>query len=297
VARRILILVNPMAGRKRRAANRLRRVVVALQRHGCVVSVRETRAPGDAERLAQTADPTFDLIVAAGGDGTVNEVVNGLGQRPRPLAVLPLGTGNVLASEIGMPRSPKALAHVIAQAPARPIWPGIAGGRLFVAMTGIGFDAEVLNVLGAGLKRRIGKIAYAWAILSCVWRYRPQELIVDAIGQKYRAGAVIIVKGRRYAGNFVIAPAAELAAPTLQVVMLRKAGRLAAARGLVAMVLGALPRLPEVSILTARELQITAATDGPAAPCLVEIDGEVAGALPLAVGIAEAPLLLVQPTA
>jgi diacylglycerol kinase (ATP) len=296
MARRILIIANPAAGRRKRGGGRLRRVVAALEGCGCAVAVRETRGPGDAERLARTADPAFDVIVAAGGDGTVNEVVNGLRRTSRPLAVLPLGTGNVLAREIGMPRSPKALARVIAEAPARPVWPGVAGDRLFVAMTGIGFDAEVLGALGIGLKRRIGKLAYLWAILLCLVRYRRREFVVAAIGGEQRAAAVIIVKGQRYAGNFVIAPAARLAAPTLHVVLFRRTGRLAVLRGIAAMVLGAMHRLPDVSILAASGLRIAAAGDTEPARCLVEIDGEVTGDLPLTIGVAETPLLLVQPT-
>ena len=94
----------------------------------------------------------------------------------------------------------------------------------------------------------------------------------------------------------MIAPAARLAAPTLHVVLFRRTGRLAALRGLVAMVLGALHRLPDVSILAASGLRIAAAGDTEPASRLVEIDGEVTGELPLTIGVAEAPLLLVQPT-
>ena len=112
--RRILVIFNPAAGRERSRAKRLGRVVAELERRGCTVTVLSTRAPGDAERLAREADLAFDLIVAAGGDGTVNEVANGIFAASRPLAVLPLGTGNVLANEIGLPRDPRRLARVIA---------------------------------------------------------------------------------------------------------------------------------------------------------------------------------------
>jgi diacylglycerol kinase (ATP) len=295
MARRVLIIVNPAAGRRRRSEARLRRVVGALEQLGCRVTVRETHASGDAERIARTADPAFDVIVAAGGDGTVNEVVNGVRGSSRLLAVLPFGTGNVLAREIGMPRAPDALARVVAESPALPIWPGIAGDRLFVATAGIGFDAEVLGALSPRLKRRIGKLAVVWAVLLCLFRYRRHEFVVDATGGERRAASVIVVKGRRYAGDFVIAPSARLAEPTLHVVLFGRAGRLAALLGLMAMVLGALHRLPSVSILPMRKLQVTPTGQSSAAPFLVEIDGDVTGELPIAIGIAETPLLLVQP--
>jgi diacylglycerol kinase (ATP) len=297
MGRRVLIIANPAAGRGRRGRARLMCVVAALRDRGCQVVVRKTHGPGDAERLARTADPIFDVIVAAGGDGTVNEVVNGLCHSSRRLAVLPLGTGNVLANEIGMPRAPDALAQVIAEAPARTVWPGVAGDRLFVAMAGVGFDAEVLGALSAGLKRRIGKLAYVWAICLCLFRYRRRQFAVAIMGGEQRAASVIVVRGRRYAGNFVIAPAARLADPTLYAVLFRRAGRLAALRGLAALTLGALHRLPDVSILAARSLKIAAVDNASAGQLLVEIDGEVGAELPIAIGIAETPLLLVQPAA
>src|SRR5271163_2135811 len=176
--RQILVIFNPAAGRGRSLAKRLSRVVAELEHQGFTVTVLTTQAPGDAERLAREADLAFDLIVAAGGDGTVNEVANGIFAASRPLAVLPLGTGNVLANEIGLPRDPRRLARVIADGTPQPIWPGRAGDRLFLAMTGVGFDAEVLGALNPRLRRRIGKLGYIWAILLCLWHYRRAEFVV-----------------------------------------------------------------------------------------------------------------------
>lgn len=296
MARRVLIIANPMAGRGRRGAARLRRVVEALERRGCFVAVRQTQAPGEAECLARNADPAFDVIVAAGGDGTVNEVVNGLGEA-RLLAVLPLGTGNVLANEIGMPRTPEAIARVIAEAPPRPIWPGRAGDRLFVAMAGIGFDAAVLSALDQRLKRRIGKLAFVWALLRCLHRFRDNNFIVELNGQSYRVASAIIANGRRYAGRFVVAPAARLAEPELHAVLFCGAGRAAALRGLAALALARLHRLKDVSVVAAAAPVTVSLGDDqePGTACLVEIDGEVAGRLPITINIAERPLLLVQP--
>jgi YegS/Rv2252/BmrU family lipid kinase len=293
--RRILVIFNPAAGRGRSRAKRLSRVVAELERRGCPVSVLSTRAPGDAERLAREADLAFDLIVAAGGDGTVNEVANGIFAASRPLAVLPLGTGNVLANEIGLPRDPRRLARVIADGTPKPIWPGRAGDRLFLAMTGVGFDAEVLGALDPRLKRRLGKLGYIWAILLCLCRYRGGEFIVGIEGGAYRVASAIVTTGRLYAGRFVIAPDARLDVPLLHIVLFRRAGRLAVLRYLGAMLLGRLHRLADVSILTARRASIAAGEPGTPGPSVVETDGEIRGRLPLAIEIAASPLLLVQP--
>jgi YegS/Rv2252/BmrU family lipid kinase len=295
VPRRILVIVNPAAGRAARSAARLRRIVAELERLGCAVVIRRTGAPAEAERLAREAEAAFDLIVAAGGDGTVNEVVNGLAGSARPMAVLPLGTGNVLANVVGLPRRPEALARVIAAAPPQPIWPARIGDRLFVAMAGIGFDAEVVAALDHRLKRRVGKLAFALAILSCLRRYRRIELRVEVDGRAYRAASAIIVKGRCYAGRFVIAPEARLADPVLHVVLFHRAGRLVALSGIGAMILGLLPRLPGVSIIAARTVTVTAdAADGEGRPLVpVQVDGEAGDPLPIAIEIGESPLFLV----
>ncbi len=290
--RHILVIVNPAAGRPRRAAKRLQRVVAALERRGCTVAIRRTAARGDAERLAREAEPGFDVIVAAGGDGTVNEVANGLAGSMRPLALLPLGTANVLAHEIGLPREPEALAALIADAEPRPIWPGRVGDRLFVAMAGIGFDAEVISRVDNRLKRRFGRLAFAIAIVQSLRRCRPPDLVARAEGSTFRAASAIVTKGRFYAGRFRIAPGVRAADPVLQIVLFRRGGRLAALRCLAALVCGRLHRLRDVTILEAGE----AAFDG-AEPSLVEADGEIAGRLPVTVGIAAQPLLLLQPAA
>src|SRR5581483_4061925 len=169
--RRVLILVNPAAGR-------VGRVAAALERRGVAVTIRAGEPPQGVEQLAREAEPEFDALVAAGGDGTVAAAVNGIAAAPRPLAILPLGTANVLARGLGLPRRAAALAEIIATAPARDFWPGRIGDRLFVAMASSGFDAAVVAAVDARLKRRAGRLAYAAAMLSCLRRYREPELRV-----------------------------------------------------------------------------------------------------------------------
>jgi diacylglycerol kinase (ATP) len=160
-SRRILAIYNPTAGR--RARGKLERFCASLTRLGATVTLAETNAPLHARELAAAADPAqFDVVAVAGGDGTINEAVNGLTGSPLPLALLPLGTANVLANELGLPRAPEALAEIAAQAPIRSIFPGeiITAERnepwRSLLMAGIGFDAEVVANLNTKLKRRIG---------------------------------------------------------------------------------------------------------------------------------------------
>ena len=146
--RHILIIVNPAAGRARFAERRVGRFVAALERQGCTVVLRRAGpSPGQVERLAGQAEPGFDAIVAAGGDGTISAVVNGLGGRAVPFGVLPLGSANVLAREIRLPRAPEALASLITTGPVSPIWLGRVGERAFVMMASAGFDSEIVAAL------------------------------------------------------------------------------------------------------------------------------------------------------
>jgi diacylglycerol kinase (ATP) len=154
----------------------------------------------------------------------------------------------------------------------------------------------VLSALDPSLKRRIGKVAFAWAILSSLCRYRRGEFVVSTPGGAHRVASAIVTKGRLYAGRFVIAPDARLDEPLLHVVLFRRAGRLAVLRYLGAMMLGALHRLPDVSVITARRVSISEGESAATGLDAVETDGEIHGRLPLVIEIAERPLLLVQPS-
>ena len=289
--RHILIIVNPAAGRARFSERRLRRFVAALERQGCTVVLRRAGpSPGQVERLAGQAEPGFEAIVAAGGDGTISAVVNGLGGRAVPFGVLPLGSANVLAREIRLPRAPEALASLVVTGPASPIWPGRVGNRAFVMMASAGFDSEIVAALSPELKRRVGRLAFAWGFLVRLWHCPACELTVRADGVEYRAAAVVAAKGRHYAGPFVVAPGADLAEPVLHLVLLDRRGRWAMLRYATALFLGRVPRLGDIAIVRARQASVAGNRALP-----VQADGEIVGELPIALAVADRPLLLIRP--
>jgi YegS/Rv2252/BmrU family lipid kinase len=293
VRRRLLVIFNPIAGR--RARRRLDAALGALSRLGVAIVVRETHAPGDAEIFARGARASeFDAIAVAGGDGTMNEVVNGLVDPNLPIGLLSFGTANVLAHEIGLPRDPRRLAEIVATGPARRVALGEAvfedgrRTRRFLLMTGIGFDAEVVEALDLGLKQRIGKLAFAWSILVRLWCYRPEAFLLDLDGDAHReAASVIATRARCYGGHFILAPAARLSEPSFQLAIFKRAGRWAALRALLALGLGLLHRQPDFEIATARSVRLSGPEDAP-----VQIDGDVLGHLPVTLRIARDPVLL-----
>ncbi|MGH7126073.1 MAG: diacylglycerol/lipid kinase family protein, partial [Stellaceae bacterium] len=288
-----------VAGRGARA--KVSRALARLDEIGVEVTLRETGATGDAEAFARDASRAdFDGIVIAGGDGTVNEAVNGLVDAALPIAVFPFGTENVLAREIGLERNPERAAEIAVLGPARPIsvgevlFPERAASRRFLLMTGVGFDAEVVSGLDLDLKRRIGKLAFLWSILQRLWRYRAVEFAVaveSASGPaRYRAASAIASKARFYAGPFVLAPSAGLAQASFELALLKRTGRGAALTCLFALAAGIIHRLRQVEIAT-----VTSATFSHPAGAPVQIDGDPLGHLPITIRIADRPLLLVYP--
>lgn len=151
--RRIALIFNPAAGRRRRRT--LGRVVKALEAREIDVSVAATSGPGDATRLARRAvSDGVDVVAAAGGDGTIREVVTGMIGSGALLGIVPMGTASVLAAELRLPRRPEAVAAVLAGGIARALHVPRANGRPFLLMAGAGFDGTLVESVSPGLTRR-----------------------------------------------------------------------------------------------------------------------------------------------
>ncbi|PNQ96116.1 lipid kinase [Azospirillum argentinense] len=285
--RRLLIIHNPVAGARR--ARRLGAVLELLeQRHGAVVTLRATGGRGDAEAMARAVAPgAFDAVVAAGGDGTINEVVNGLGARGGgettiPLGIVPLGTANVLAHELDLPLDAEGVARVLAEGRTMPVHLGVANGRAFAMMAGAGLDARVVERVDTRLKRLIGKGAYAVETLARIAAGGggPYRVAVDG-AEPVEVASVIVAKGHFYGGRFVCAPDARLTDPRLHVCLFPRAGRGNALRYLWGVTAGRLPRYPDYRVLPARRVIV----EGPAGEP-VQGDGDVIGHLPVEIALA-----------
>lgn len=286
---RLLVIFNPTAGPSR--SRRFQLTLASLRRLGCDIDIRETRRRGDAEEIAASADPAqTDVVVAAGGDGTINEIINGLIGKGLPLALIPLGTANVLASEIGLSTAPEKVAQAIVAGNRRAICLGRVNGRWFSMMAGLGFDAHVVEAVSPPLKRLIGKGAYIFESLMEIIRYRPIKYSLILDGERHEAASVIIANGHFYAGRYVAAPDADLREPILQVCLLRRTGRWQCVRYSLALLIGRLHRLRDVSIVPARHIALETPAGEP-----VQCDGDILGTVPLEVQIAENQLEMIYP--
>jgi diacylglycerol kinase (ATP) len=287
--RRLLVIFNPVAGRRRRG--RFAAVLERLRALGCAVRVLETAGRGDAERIARELEAgLFDAVVAAGGDGTVNEVANGLAGRHIPLAFLPLGTANILAHELGLALTPDAIAGCIAGGPVLPIAVGRANDRIFTIMAGVGFDAHVVRAVGERSKRQLGQGAYVLESLHQLVGFRFPRYRVRIGGRLYEAASVIVANGCCYGGRYVCAPEARLEAPTLEVVLLRDGDRRHVAAYAVAIATGRLHRRDDVTVVRATALTIEGPPGDP-----VQADGDILVALPVRIDVLPRALPLVVP--
>ncbi len=256
--------------------------MAVLRDKGVAVELAETTGAGDAEVMAREADDGLSMVVVAGGDGTINGAINGLmaraanGRPVPPFGVLPLGTANVLAGELGLPARLEAAATVLAEGPTARINLGRANGRYFSTMAGVGFDARVVERIDPAVKRLLGKGAYVLATLRELLELAPARFHVTAGNGPLDASAVVIASGHYYAGRFVLAPNASLVGRQLQICVFQSSGRWAVIRYLVAMALGLLPRLSDYTVIPAESALVTGAEDTP-----VQGDGDILARLPL----------------
>jgi YegS/Rv2252/BmrU family lipid kinase len=302
--RRLLVIRNPAAGQRRRRT--LEAVTAVVRQRGHTVDIVDTQARGHATRLAYDADAgRYDVIVAAGGDGTISEVVNGLMARPTDdlvFGIIPLGTANVLAREIGLGARAEAIATVLTAGIPTAIGVGeisdAAGGKAhFAVMIGVGFDARVVAGVSDRLKRCLGKGAYIWRSLVEMIAYRDRRYRIEVDGAVHEAASVIVSRGRFYGGSFVVAPRADLRRAALSVCLLERGGRWPIVRYGLALLTGRLPATPGYRVIEADRVRINrpaAAAD--IAPEPVQVDGDHVASLPVVAAMAPRRLRLLMPS-
>lgn len=272
----VCLIVNPIAGGFREA--RLARAVEKLRQSRGAVKVRRSTGPGDCNRFAaEAAAAGFRTIAAMGGDGTVNEVVNGIPPRADvALGVFPTGTANVLAHELGLARDPDGAARTLLHGRRCHVRMGVVNSRRFLLMAGMGFDADVVRMVTHRAKQRYGRFAYIRAGIFCLRAQRDREFQVQSPVWSGRAGCVIVSRARHYAGPFVLAPRAALTSPGFEVTVFGPVGPWAVCRYVLGIACGRVHRLRGVQRFTAPELTVVSRNGG--GP--MQLDGDVGPDLP-----------------
>jgi len=290
---RYFVIFNPAARGEK--SQRLRALLES--KAGLDVALAPTTCAGDATRLAaQGVAQGAEVIVAAGGDGTINEVLNGLGPAGVTLGVLPLGTVNVFAREFGIPLRLEAAWSALATGKVRALdLPFAEIGnqrRYFAQLAGVGFDAHVVRAASWELKKRIGPLSYVWAGLQALHRPHPCIEVTGDNGQRARGVAVFIGNGRYYGGSFRLFPQARFDDGQLDVCVFDSTGYFSLLRYGFGILSGRHPRLRGVSYLQAASFTCTPTEPGQAA---VELDGEDAGSTPARFGLLPGALRVVLP--
>jgi diacylglycerol kinase (ATP) len=258
------------------------------------VRLEATRGPGHGSDLAEGAvREGYELVVAAGGDGTVNEVVQPLVGTHVAMGAIPIGTVNLWAAEAGLPAQADLLAGVLSRGDTRRIDVGRVGGRCFLLMASLGLDAATVQGLDVTLKRRVGRLAYGASFLSLASGYRGSRLRISLDGKELRCTALVLVVGntRRYAGPFLATPHAIIDDGMLDIAVLRGDGILDSLGQLGAIVSRstALRR----SMLYGRASTIDIQSE---APIPLQVDGEFLGYAPARIETLPAALSVVVGT-
>ena len=277
----MFIIFNPAAGERRR--RRLDLALDTLRALAIRHEVAETVRAGHASVIARAAARCgASVIVAAGGDGTIAEVAGAIAGSDSTLGILPLGTANVLACELGIPLDARAATETLVRRRSQLLHPGLArfadgSERLFVQMVGAGLDAAVVANLAPGLKRALGRAAYVLQTARELPRYAYPTITAVLDGAEEHAASVVVSKGHFYGGRFLLAPDAHPDEPGFQVAMLRRPGPFSALIAGAALPLGLFPRAPGVELRRVRSVSLQGPT------VRVQADGDPAGQLPVTI--------------
>ncbi len=257
-----------------------------------------TTGPGHAGEIArQEVDRGAELILVAGGDGTINEVVNGMAFSDVPLGVLPAGTANVLACELGIGKSMERAAEALADTVLERVALGsIANGseeskRYFLLMAGAGLDADIVYHLNGRLKQAFGKVAYWIGGFSRVGRRFP-EITVEANGCEFRSSFALLSRVRNYGGDLEIAPTISLLDDEFEMVLFEGESSLGFLKYMLGVVMRQQQNMQGITILRTRQAEFSSAGGQ---KIHLQVDGEYVGVAPARVEIVPNALTLLVP--
>ena len=301
------LIYNPVAGRHpARREREIQEAAAVLGEESIAVRLVRTLGPGTACELARAAVVEgTDLVIVCGGDGTINEVVNGMAPGETVLGILPGGTANIIAKELGLPHHPVRAARQLSRwrprriALGRAVWACTSGQpvadperRFFLSVAGIGFDAYIVYKLSTTFKMSLGVLAYGWEAIRQALRYRFPAFLCQADGRERRATFAVVHRTKLYAGWFHLAPTANLFESRFALCLFKSPRReryfLYAAAAAARQHL----RLRDVELVDARRIVCTCEEQ---AIIRIELDGELVGTLPATFEIVPDALTVLVP--
>lgn len=298
---RATLVANPSAGGGR-GELALAVATRALAAAGWQLDIVRTEEAGQAHLAASKAvQQGQEAVVVAGGDGTINEVVNALASTPTALGVIPAGTGNVLAREMGLPSSPEEACQVLLS--GRPIEvdlgkvsftneQGRNDSRYFLSMAGVGFDAKVVQAVKETVKARLGVWAYVVTVLKEAFRRPISHLTIHLDGKAIETDAWLLVfaNAASYAWRLRMCPGAKMDDGLLDLCLFLHSSPLGYLRQFFGTLLRAHPVNAGIPSLRFREARIEAEP-----PLPVQLDGDLQGTTPITVSVAPLALRIIAP--
>jgi diacylglycerol kinase (ATP) len=300
-----LLIYNPTSGRRRhRRFAEIEQAVRILKNAGISTELAPTTGRGTAVRIArQAVEQRRSMVIACGGDGTNNEIVNGLAGSQVPMALLPAGTANILAKELGIPWDIPHAARLIPGGIVRRIALGLAvpsdgnhsaevprEGRYFLCVAGAGPDGALVQAVDEGLKKHAGVLAYWAEGARQIVRYGFPEIRIRSEGKERVATIIVVGRTVNYGGPFRITTGANLFEDSFELLTNSTRSRLRYLACLPALWLGNLRRMNGIDAWKSTEVVCEPVGD---APVYAQVDGEPIGPLPLTFRIVPDALSLV----
>jgi diacylglycerol kinase (ATP) len=302
-----LLIYNPTSGgRRHRRFLEIEQAVRILKDAGITTEIAATAAAGSAQGIArQAVEQRRGMVIACGGDGTVNEIINGLAGSAVPMALLPAGTANILAKELRIPWDIPHAARLIPDGLVRRVALGLAtslngnhsadmpsGGRYFLSVGGAGPDGAIVNAVNGELKKRAGVLAYWAEGIRQLVRYDFPEMRVRSDGQDHLASILVVGRTVNYGGPFKITTGANLFEDSFEFLTNSTRSRLRYLVCLPALWMGKLRSMEGIAAWKHTEVICESAND---AVVYAQVDGEPIGPLPLGFRIVPDALSLVTP--
>ena len=263
--KRFLIIHNPIAGRNR--IGLVQQVVRRLEQAGAVADLHLVSDTVSSDCSTLPID-SYDVLVASGGDGTARSMASLLHGRDMPFGLIPVGTGNVLAEELQLPRTADAIAEMLLHGPVVSLSTASVNGAPCLLMLGAGFDGEVIARLPIELKRRIGKPSYGWPVLAALAR-KPRTFTAVIDDRECAASGIVVANAARYGGRFLLSSRTNVLSAGFNVVISRAMNRRQRLWDLFHLAAGRLERASTIEMMPAQAVDIPHAEN-----LAVQIDGE-----------------------
>lgn len=286
------LIYNPKSGRQQERELAIKNFIAMMEQKGFSIEARRTERAFHATELAKEAvDRQVDLVVANGGDGTLNEVLQTMVGSQVPLAVWPGGTANVVALDLQLPRNPKDIVDLISRNDSRyRIHVAKAGSRYYFFTAGIGLDAEIIEAVDSELKKQIGKGAFWLAGFAHLVKWNPTPINLFIDGKTYQGTFVIVGKSFGYGGTLSLTPHARFDDDMLDVCIFSGTSKLQYISYLASCLNKSQLDRKGVTYLKTRRVDASSVVSLP-----VQADGEVIGNLPMTFEVIPDALTMVVP--